>query len=71
MEEQKQLSEQILKQSEPAGGTKTASPSSGIVLIPQCTPADYEKFKSARFVLGEIPTCPPPAELCSWIGVWN
>ena len=54
------MTEQIKKQStEPA---KT----SGIIIFPQCTPADLEKFKSDKFVLGEIPTCPPPIELCKW-----
>ena len=54
------MKEQLQKQQQTA-----AAKTSGIVLVPQCTPADVEKFKSERFVLGEIPTCPPPIELCS------
>ena len=56
MEGQKQMTQQIQKQS--------AAKTSGIILVPQCTSADMEKFKNDRFVLGEIPTCPPPIELC-------
>ena len=32
--------------------------------IPPITAVDIEKFKAAKFVVGKIPTCPPPIELC-------
>ncbi|XP_057309954.1 uncharacterized protein LOC130647961 isoform X2 [Hydractinia symbiolongicarpus] len=56
---QQQQQYQQLQQQQPAGASQS------IVKIPEITPEDLAKFQADKFILGQIPTCPPPPESCT------
>lgn len=35
-----------------------------LITLPKLTEDDIAKFKAEKFIFGQIPTCPPPPELC-------
>jgi len=46
-------------------GTKTATTSPTAAPVPLgCSDEDMQAFRADSFVLGKIPECPPPLELC-------
>lgn len=56
---QQQQQYQQLQQQQPAGASQS------IVKIPEITTEDLAKFQADKFILGQIPTCPPPPESCT------